>query len=97
MPHWCRQAHEKNDRIAWRKTPKGCTNSVDAYRIDRSTTVAIRGVFRNDIGKIDISFARYVGDAIVLVAECWASYEGIRIVRNSKIWNIEVESNMLFR
>lgn len=47
-------------------------------------------------GKIDIAYARSVGDVIILLAECWAIHcDGIRIERNKKIRNIKVESDAI--
>lgn len=43
---------------------------------------------------VDIVYARLVGDIIVLVAKYWVICKGTRIVRNSNIKNMEVESDI---
>lgn len=64
----------------------GCHKlNVDASGIDRNNSGMICGVIRGDKCKIEIAFARSVGDVTILRTECMATCERIRLARKSKI------------
>lgn len=50
---------------------------------------------RDDKDKVETAFARSVRDVTVLVAECRAIHEVVKLARNSKIQNMEVESDAI--
>lgn len=54
---------------------------MDASRIARSTNAAIGGVIRDDKSKI--TFARSIGDVLVLVTKWWL-FAKIRLASNRK-------------
>lgn len=57
--------------------------------------MVICGVTRDNSGRIEIAFARSIGDFSVLVKECMSICEEIRIKGSKKIRNMKVESNVM--